>query len=369
MPIPPEYETELQAVIHALGDMKQPPGAVKWETPGTNSVGVLVSDTMMFQRGGPGGLRRAHRLVLRAGAAAGQTRHPGRTRADRKCRIARLPRPLQTPHSHLRGPEAAQAGIPRGAGKVGERRRALVVVDDDRDPFNAVHEWWNSAPLNYTTPREDLFDTLGITEAAKRGPTDSTILLHVGKGVVLYSPTSPAALSHQSNGSATAAALFRKAADAAGLGWGESSAIVLRRGPYLIAAGLDESPVLGDPVTLQGRFIPLFDSTLAMKNEFLIGPNVRTLLIDLDRLPKDTPAIAAAACSIENEKNTADSLAFRAAGVQDSRAAVAIIAPMPPASATVAGKPLAREDVRFADGLLRIFFANQANGVDVEVRW
>ncbi len=55
IPIPGAYETELAGVIHALGDMKHPPEAVRWESPGTHNVGVLVSDTMMFQRAGPGG--------------------------------------------------------------------------------------------------------------------------------------------------------------------------------------------------------------------------------------------------------------------------------------------------------------------------
>ena len=45
IPIPKEYETELQSVITALGDMKQPAAAVKWERCETQGVGVLVSDT------------------------------------------------------------------------------------------------------------------------------------------------------------------------------------------------------------------------------------------------------------------------------------------------------------------------------------
>ncbi len=49
--IPPAYATELQAVISALGDMKQ--ANVQWENSGTKDVGVLVSDTMMFQRADP----------------------------------------------------------------------------------------------------------------------------------------------------------------------------------------------------------------------------------------------------------------------------------------------------------------------------
>ena len=51
--IPKPYETELQTVIRALGEMKQPPEAVRWQEGGTPGVGVLVSDTMMFQRADP----------------------------------------------------------------------------------------------------------------------------------------------------------------------------------------------------------------------------------------------------------------------------------------------------------------------------
>jgi hypothetical protein len=51
--IPAGYETELQSVITALGDLKQPQEMVRWEASGTRGVGVPVSDTMMFQRGQP----------------------------------------------------------------------------------------------------------------------------------------------------------------------------------------------------------------------------------------------------------------------------------------------------------------------------
>ena len=44
------YGTELMTVINALNDMDQP--ETEW-TCGTQGVGVIVADTMMFQRGGP----------------------------------------------------------------------------------------------------------------------------------------------------------------------------------------------------------------------------------------------------------------------------------------------------------------------------
>src|SRR5581483_2882409 len=39
---------------------------------------------------------------------------------------------------------------------------ALVVVDDDRDPYNHVRSWWNTAPHSYSTPRQHLFEQLGL---------------------------------------------------------------------------------------------------------------------------------------------------------------------------------------------------------------
>ncbi len=39
---------------------------------------------------------------------------------------------------------------------------ALVVVDNDNDPYNAVREWWNTAPNAFATPRQHLFAQLGI---------------------------------------------------------------------------------------------------------------------------------------------------------------------------------------------------------------
>jgi len=51
--IPKSYETELQTVFHALSEMDQPTATTRWERAGTQGIGVLVSDTLMFQRASP----------------------------------------------------------------------------------------------------------------------------------------------------------------------------------------------------------------------------------------------------------------------------------------------------------------------------
>lgn len=372
IPIPPAYETELAAVIHALGDMKQ--ADVRWESSGTTGVGVLVSDTMMFQRAGPGGsdehVGSFYGLalpLLKRGVPVEpvQIESAGAPGILDRYKLLVLTYEGQKPPT--REFHAVLDKWVRAGG-------ALVVVDDDKDAFNAVREWWNTAPLAYATPRRDLFDTLGVSGAVEGAPPGAELVVKVGAGAVVYAPISPAGLSHSKTGSATAAALFRKGAEAVGLAWKESPAIVLRRGPYVIAAGLDESPAPtpnGAPVTLKGRFIPLFDPTLALTREVTVAPGVRALLVDLERVPVagGRPTIAAAACGVDKQRSTPDSLAFRAAGVQNSRAAVAILASKPPTAVTVAGKPLTGDDVQFADGLLRIFFTNEADGVDIDLRW
>jgi hypothetical protein len=51
-----------------------------------------------------------------------------------------------------------------------------------------------------------------------------------------------------------------------GLSWTETNALALRRGPYLIAAGLDESIPNAASFVLHGRFIDLFDAQLPVRD-------------------------------------------------------------------------------------------------------
>ena len=136
---------------------------------------------------------------------------------------------------------------------------ALVVVDDDGDPYNAVREWWNTAPHSYKTPRQHLFEALGI-------PKDATGLHRVGRGVVVREAVSPAALTYKEDGAERVRKAARQAAAAVKLAWKETDSLVLRRGPYLVAAGLDESTPDAKPYVLHGRYLNLFDPELAVLN-------------------------------------------------------------------------------------------------------
>jgi len=200
--IPKPYETELQTVIAALGDMKQ--SEVRWEKTGTLNTGVLISDTMMFHRADPqpsdanlGSFYGLAMPLVKRGIAVEpvQIESAGAAGFLDRYKLLMLTYEGQKPPKpefHL-----ALANWVRDGG-------ALVVVDDDSDPYNAVREWWNTGPHSYKTPRQHLFETLGI-------PRDSIGMHRVGRGVVARAALSPAALTYKTDGAETARGIVRQA--------------------------------------------------------------------------------------------------------------------------------------------------------------
>ena len=144
-----------------------------------------------------------------------------------------------------------------------KRGGVLVFCDDDSDVFNAVHDWWNTGDNHFHTPREPLFAQLGF-DPAKAGELPGTSAgssrqtsWEYGAGRVLWLRENPVQLAASAAGADQMVALAQQAVKFAKLQWRETSSLVLRRGPYVVAAGLDES-IAGTPRTLQGHFVNLF---------------------------------------------------------------------------------------------------------------
>jgi hypothetical protein len=108
------------------------------------------------------------------------------------------------------------------------------------------------------------------------------------------------------------------------LEWRESTAIVLRRGPYLVAAGLDESLPGAAPTILHGHFIDLFDAELPVLTAITISPGKRELLFDLDKIGSAKPTVVAAASRVSDEQVINNTLRFRAMGIGDTQSVVRI---------------------------------------------
>jgi hypothetical protein len=346
--IPKAYETELQAVITALGDMKQPDA--RWENAGTSGTGVLVSDTMMFQRADPnpsnpdlGSFYGLAMPLLKRGVPVEPVQIETATKPGFLSRYKLLLLTYEgqkppTPEFHT-----ALAQWVRDGG-------SLVVVDDDSDPYNHVRDWWKS------TPREHLFQTLGLA-------TGATGIHKVGRGVVLREALSPAALTQKADGADTLRAAVRQAAAAVKLPWKEGNSLVLRRGPYVIAGGLDESTADAKPYVLHGRYINLFSPDLAVVENVEVTPGARLLLLDVNRT---SARVVAAACRVRDEQTEGKTLRFLADGIADTNAVVQIASRTAPSQVLAGGKP-AQFD--YNSGLVRVRFANSVDPVEIRVTW
>ena len=356
VPIPAEYHTELQAVISAMGDMKQPADQVKWLSAGTHGIGILVSDTMMFQRFGPdasdpelGSFYGLSLPLLMRGVPVEPV----------QIETADL-----TPYKVLlltyEGQKPPNEKLHETLAKWVRAGGALVVIDNDKDPFLNVREWWNTGDLHLATPRYDLFDKLGV-------PRDATGLTKVGDGVVVYASKSPAHLSHIADGADQVRQLTQQAMSAVGVKWEETGSLVLKRGPYIIAGGLDDVPAGTQPFTSKGRFIPLFTGDLPVITEYEVKPGSRALLVDLDAMPD--VGVVAAACRVRDTHLTPNAIDFSADGLDQSRGVICLKIPAAPKTVTVNGKALSAESYDFKDGVLRVRIANSADAQKVAIAW
>lgn len=364
-PIPPPYATELQTVMNALNDFHQP--RVEWDC-GTTGLGVLVSDSLMFQRGGDDSsdehMSHIYGLalpLLKRGMPVTpvQLENVGLPNYLAGFKVLLLTyhgmKPL-SPDVHQPLVDWVKAG------------GVLVVCDDDSDPYCKVREWWNSGGMKYATPREHLFQELGLPDKQPASSTTDT-LTPVGKGGVIWMRANPAQLAQTAGGDVRVLDAVKQAAAQAGANWRETNYLLLRRGPYIVAAGLDES-VRGEPKEIRGQFVNLFDAELRVQQEVRVTPGSRYLLLDLQRARTGAARVLASACKALPKKSDDHSLSFTVEGVADTPAIVMLYALNgAPKSVTLAGQPLNTTEYSAREHLLWIRFPNQSRPRELELQF
>ncbi len=398
--IPAAYETELQTVFHALGQMHDQ--RAQWQIAGTQGVGVLVSDTLMFQRAKPepsnpdlGNFYGLAMPLLMRGLPVEPVQIESTYRGGSAAGFLHQYKVLLLTYEGQKPPspkfhDALAAWVKAGG--------VLVVVDDDSDPYNHAQDWWNRNGKTQATPREALFHTLGIDPAAEG-------LHRLGHGAVLFRKASPSALAADPGGASAVVGLAKQAAMEAKLPWAESPALVLRRGPFVIASGLDKpegtpepSPVTRvassavqsiepatppvvhagppasvavEPVPVPGRFVDLFDPHLRIVRNPEIAQGNRRLLLDPSFFTDGRARVLAASAKVINEQSGPDAISFsvtaiEARGVQDLTA-IRLSLPRPAKSVTLDGAPL--QTGEWKDNSLLLEFPAKAALQAVAVRF
>jgi hypothetical protein len=384
--IPKPYETELQAVFHALAEFDQtghmdqtdhtgptdqtgqtkPASATRWERAGTQGIGVLVSDTLMFQRAQPQpsdpNLSNFYGLALPL-LMRGIPVEPVQIESTYS---PSAPRDFLDPYKVLllsyEGQKPPSPQFHLALANWVRQGGALVITDDAADPYNRATDWWNSGQFHFANPLEHLLQQLGLDSHA-------TGLHAVGKGYVLYTAKSPSALAGSNTGADEVLADLHTAADAIRLPVHYSNALVLRRGPYVIAAGLDQPFTKDAPTELHGDFIDLFDPELGESDRILLQPGSRALRLDLREVSGSTPRVLAASARITNEQAAAGILRFDYEGIEGTAATMRILTPQPVRSVLVNAQPLPASAYQQSARTLLLHLHNTASPQHVELRF
>ncbi|MDR3689103.1 MAG: hypothetical protein P4L46_06965 [Fimbriimonas sp.] len=354
VPVPEKYATELANVTHALKSLGN--YSVKSRS-GTKGVGVMVSDSLMFERGDPNGsdqdLSHIFGLALPF-VMAGVPIEPVQLESvvlphylDRYKLIYMTYRGQKPQSADVHGPIADW--VRKGG--------TLVFVDDDGDPFNHVREWWNDEGKNSVIPRQKLFQTLGIEDSVDRAT--------VGRGRVVFVHKDPTAIAYDPQGPEQLIAIAK---EVLGRAWRPETGLTVKRGPYMICGGG------GKPEFLEA--IDLFDPDLrvltsAAQNDpghFLIDQraNLCHFLVDLRAYPKDKARFIAGP-DLRDEKIEGHSWSGTFEGQAGVKAVAILRMPSPPKMMRVEGRQLRDAEYRSADKLLWIRFPMTAKPQRVEL--
>ncbi|MGP4042262.1 hypothetical protein ACTWP4_20470 [Gracilibacillus sp. D59] len=320
--IPSSYATSLLIIINILRDMEQ--DFVEWEA-NMDPIGVLLSDTVMFQRNHPefseedisrkyDGTetemlkgRKAKELLYWSdfyGLALPFLKSGIPVRPVQLDNIRRFPSYLKDYNTLILSYEFMKPEAPDihlGLSQWVQNGGCLIYVGDGSDDYHQVKEWWNLQGSEFATPAEHLFETLGVD------PNATEAIHRVGKGSVSILSKHPKECAQNIQNAEQLKNLVRKTTELCAEGqilsnsvWEEKNYLLIKRGPYVINSVMDES-INKDPLHLRGLYVDLLDHNLTIREEINVQPGNQSLLYDLNyRMTKNGIQVIAASSRIEN---------------------------------------------------------------------
>ena len=361
--IPADYATQLLACFNALADMNQPD--IRREDA-TQGIGVIVSDTLMFQRANPdrgdphfGQIYGLTMPLVKNGIPVEivQLENVLQPECLKPYKVLLLTYEGQKPLKPMY--HDALANWIRAGG-------VLVYVDDESDPYNNVREWWNDLGAIKTTPGAHLRVILNVPEAAAEKAQPA------GNGWIRLLKTKPSALANSEDGADRLMAVVKEACDCAKLPLITRNYLKLQRGPYLIASVLEES-VSDAPLNVTGNFVDILSANLPIVRTNDIKPGERILYYDLDTVKAKAKVVAAAGrVRDETLTETADggTLTFSARGPLNTIGVARVLLPKAPKSVSCdPAAPELKHEWDESSRTVLLTFPNTASTIAMKVEY
>ena len=352
--IPRPYSTQMQVMINALGQMPVSRNRVS----GQQGFSVLMANSIMFQQPIEGlrdsCLSHFFGLTLplvKRGIPVGIT-HLENVGFEDTWRDVSI---LLMSYAHMKPlqPEAHEH-IARWVKSGG----TLVYCGRDDDAFQRISQWWNKGGFHYEAPSQHLFALMNMPET----PADGHY--RFGRGHIYVLRTNPCEFATNAEQESLLLDVLKNAAG----GLQTKNNYTLRRGPYLMAAVVDEGAVSDEPLLLNGRFIDLFDPSLPIVGEKVVMPGEQAFLLDLDKVGhRRRPQVLAAASRQENELVGRHSFSFVARSPLNTDNVMRILLPREPKTIQTTTASTHQWDAGSHTLLLR--FENDPEGVSVRIEW
>ncbi len=366
--IPQFYSTQMQVMVNALNSMPKSNNKVS----GVNGIGVLMSNTLMFQR-----------FPTHNGFEDPQfSNFYGQTLPLVKRGI-----PVQTVHMENLGYAASlkdikvlvmsysnmkpvSADVHKQLAAWVKQGGVLIYCGKDDDPYQSVMEWWDTNGNKYTAPSQHLFKLLGVN------PTKQNQKFKVGKGAVHVLRQNPKEFVMQANNDEKFVGLVKEGYenDAKAGKITFKNSMYVERGPYDVVAVMDENAD-SKPYVVKGPVIDLFDPQLPVLAEKTINPGEQALLYAVNRVAdKKKPQVLAAAARAYDEKIQPGSYSFTVKSPIKTLNSMRVLLPARPKTTTVTdntGQTIT--DVKSAwdasSNTLYLGFANSPDGIKVDLKW
>ena len=367
--IPRFYSTQMQVMVNTLNDMPYSKNKIN----GSHGIGVLMSNSLMFQRFPThegyedpqfSNFYGQTLPLLKRGIPVSTVHienvsYPD-TWKDLKILVMSYSnmKPMKSEFHQYIADWVKKGGV-------------LVYCGQDIDPYQTVMEWWNTDGKSYKAPSQHLFQLMGLAS-----DTPATGEYSCGKGKVYIIREEPKNFIMNADNDKNFFSIIQKAFETTpNKGKLETkNNLYLERGPYIITAVMDES-VSDEPLTLKGVFIDLFDPLLPVLQTRTVRPGDQAFLYNVEYVKnKNKPMVLCGASRIYDEISKNGFYSFVAKSPANTNNVSRVLLPKIPKEVIVknpAGE-LITDASHFWDEISKtclVKFENDPDGITVELKW